>query len=141
MDVLWNGTVVRSETVVHDPARTATNMLWTYSEIVVTAASTITVLKFQSTTVAMNGAQGVAPFHGPALDDVSVVNIGGCGTADFNCDGDLGTDADIAAFFACISGSCPGAPCPSTADFNGDGDLGTDADIEGFFRVLSGGSC
>jgi hypothetical protein len=64
-----------------------------------------------------------------------------CGTADFNCDGDIGTDLDIEAFFACLSGTCPGAPCASTADFNADGDVGTDADIESFFRVLAGGSC
>ncbi len=61
-----------------------------------------------------------------------------CGTADFNCDGDVGTDADITAFFACLSGTCP--PCGS-ADFNGDGDPGTDEDINSFFRVLSGGHC
>jgi hypothetical protein len=64
-----------------------------------------------------------------------------CGSADFNCDGDLGTDADIGGFFACLSGSCPAAPCANNADFNGDGDLGTDADIEAFFRVLGGGTC
>jgi len=64
-----------------------------------------------------------------------------CGSADFNCDGDIGTDADIEAFFACLAGSCPPPPCTSTADFNGDGDIGTDADIEAFFRVLAGGSC
>jgi uncharacterized repeat protein (TIGR01451 family) len=64
-----------------------------------------------------------------------------CGSADFNCDGDIGTDADIEAFFACIGGNCPAAPCNSTADFNGDGDIGTDADIEAFFRVLGGGHC
>jgi hypothetical protein len=64
-----------------------------------------------------------------------------CGSADFNCDGDIGTDQDIEAFFACLAGNCPGAPCPSTADFNADGDIGTDADIEAFFRVLAGGPC
>jgi autotransporter-associated beta strand protein len=64
-----------------------------------------------------------------------------CGSADFNCDGDIGTDSDIEAFFACLAGNCPAAPCTSNADFNGDGDLGTDADIEAFFRVLGGGSC
>jgi hypothetical protein len=64
---------------------------------------------------------------------------GHCGSADFNHDGDVGTDADIDAFFACLGGSCC-ATCES-ADFNGDGDLGTDADIEAFFRVLGGGSC
>jgi hypothetical protein len=64
-----------------------------------------------------------------------------CGSADFNCDGDIGTDADIEAFFACVAGNCPAAPCASSADFNADGDVGTDADIEAFFRVLSGGTC
>ncbi len=64
-----------------------------------------------------------------------------CGTADFDGDGDLGTDADIEAFFACLAGNC----CPSCyaggADFNADGDVGTDADIESFFRVWAGGEC
>ena len=64
-----------------------------------------------------------------------------CGSADFNCDGDSGTDADIEAFFACIAGNCPPLPCTSTGDFNMDGDVGTDADIEAFFRVLAGGTC
>lgn len=62
-----------------------------------------------------------------------------CGTADFNQDGDVGTDLDIEAFFACLAGNCC-ATC-YTADFNADGDVGTDADIEAFFRVLAGGSC
>jgi uncharacterized membrane protein len=60
-----------------------------------------------------------------------------CTTADFNCDGDIGTDADIEGFFACLAGQCPPWPCCTSADFNGDGDIGTDADIESFFRVLS----
>jgi glucose/arabinose dehydrogenase len=62
-----------------------------------------------------------------------------CGRADFNGDGDVGTDADIEAFFACLGGTCC-ATC-GTADFNGDGDVGTDGDIEAFFRVLGGGTC
>jgi probable HAF family extracellular repeat protein len=60
-------------------------------------------------------------------------------SADFNGDGDVGTDSDIEAFFACLGGNCCAA-CGS-ADFNGDGDVGTDADIESFFRVLAGGAC
>ncbi len=62
-----------------------------------------------------------------------------CGSADFNGDGDVGTDADIEAFFACLAGAC--CPTCGTADFNNDGDIGTDADIESFFRVLAGGPC
>jgi hypothetical protein len=64
---------------------------------------------------------------------------GGACDPDFNHDGDLGTDADIEAFFACLGGNCC-ATCGS-ADFNADGDIGTDADIESFFRVLAGGAC
>lgn len=61
-------------------------------------------------------------------------------SADYNDDGDIGTDQDIEAFFACLAGRCC-ATCPPTADYNHDGDIGTDADIEAFFRVLAGGSC
>jgi hypothetical protein len=64
-----------------------------------------------------------------------------CGTADFDGDGDTGTDADIEAFFACLAGNCCATCFPGGADFNGDGDTGTDADIESFFRVLAGGPC
>jgi hypothetical protein len=64
-----------------------------------------------------------------------------CGSADFDCDGDVATDFDIQAFFACLGGNCPAPPCTSSSDFNGDGDAGTDADIEAFFRVLAGGPC
>ncbi|HYE61136.1 MAG TPA: hypothetical protein VD997_04000 [Phycisphaerales bacterium] len=63
----------------------------------------------------------------------------GC-TADFNGDGDTGTDQDIESFFACLGGNCC-QTCPPTADFNQDGDVGTDQDIESFFRVLGGGAC
>jgi hypothetical protein len=59
-------------------------------------------------------------------------------SADYNHDGDPGTDQDIGSFFQCLAGNC----CPlCSTDFNGDGDLGTDQDIEAFFRVLGGGSC
>jgi hypothetical protein len=62
-----------------------------------------------------------------------------CGTADFNNDGDFGTDQDIEAFFGCLGGFC--CPTCQSGDFNGDGDFGTDQDIEAFFRVLAGGAC
>jgi hypothetical protein len=64
-----------------------------------------------------------------------------CGTADFDGDGDVGTDADIEAFFACLAGNCCDTCFELGADFNADGDVGTDADIEAFFRVLAGGNC
>jgi hypothetical protein len=79
---------------------------------------------------------------GTQTSTAGVLKVTGvCGSADFNCDGDIGTDADIESFFACLAGTCPAQPCASTADFNGDGDIGTDADIEAFFRVLGGGTC
>jgi hypothetical protein len=80
---------------------------------------------------------GVGTFSGAAW--APCFNEPACGSADFNGDGDVGTDSDIEAFFACLAGSCC-AECGS-ADFNADGDVGTDADIEAFFRVLSGGTC
>jgi 3-carboxymuconate cyclase len=64
-----------------------------------------------------------------------------CATSDFDGDGDAGTDADIEAFFACLSGNCCLTCWHLGADFDGDGDAGTDADIEAFFRVLGGGEC
>jgi hypothetical protein len=64
-----------------------------------------------------------------------------CGTADFDGDGDTGTDADIEAFFACLAGNCCATCWHLGADFNADGDSGTDADIEAFFRVLAGNPC
>jgi hypothetical protein len=72
-------------------------------------------------------------------DRGSVIDLGACGSADFNHDGSSGTDADIEAFFGCLGGDC----CPQcdNADFNSDGDSATDADIEAFFRVVAGGSC
>jgi hypothetical protein len=75
---------------------------------------------------------------GSVQSDFAVLQIAPC-SADFDSDGDSGTDADIEAFFGCLSGACCGT-C-SSADFNGDGDVGTDADIEAFFRVLGGGAC
>ena len=80
---------------------------------------------------------------GVYLDGLAFGLAGGpaCGTADFDGDGDIGTDADIEAFFACLAGNCCATCYPGGADFNADGDVGTDADIESFFSVLAGGSC
>ncbi|HYE61351.1 MAG TPA: hypothetical protein VD997_05090 [Phycisphaerales bacterium] len=64
-----------------------------------------------------------------------------CGNADYNGDGDIGTDQDIEAFFACLGGTCCDTCWEGGSDFNGDGDFGTDQDIESFFRVLGGGPC
>src|SRR5262249_35833113 len=77
----------------------------------------------------------------PISVGVLEAHLGECGSADFDCDGDTATDADIEAFFACLAGSCPGPPCTSSADFDNDGSAATDADIEAFFRVLAGGPC
>jgi hypothetical protein len=84
----------------------------------------------------------------PSLDPLFVSGYGvidaarsgtGYCNPDFNNDGDVGTDADIEAYFACLAGDC--CPTCGSADFNLDGDIGTDADIEAFFRVLGGGAC
>ncbi len=88
------------------------------------------------------GEAAVINFAQIAGDQFVTVPIGPvCGTADFDGDGDTGTDADIEAFFACLAGNCCGTCFALGADFNADGDVGTDADIESFFRVLAGGAC
>ena len=76
---------------------------------------------------------------GPITSPSAPLAISHCGSADFNHDGDIGTDSDIEAFFSCLGGNC--CPTCDSADFNGDGDIGTDSDIEAFFRVLGGGPC
>jgi hypothetical protein len=74
---------------------------------------------------------------GEVVTSQATIELACC--ADFDGDGDVGTDADIEAFFACLGGDC--CPTCGSADFDGDGDTGTDADTEAFFRVLGGGAC
>jgi len=62
-----------------------------------------------------------------------------CNSADFDGDGDSGTDLDIEAFIRCVGGLCCDLCQPP--DFDNDGDAGTDADIEFFIYVLGGGTC
>jgi hypothetical protein len=106
--------------------------------------------RFRLDTVSSPSGPTIAVYMDSSAVDASRINDDGtlgnppppaCGTADFNCDGAIGTDSDIEAFFACLSGTCPPAPCTNNADFNADGAVGTDSDIESFFRVLSGGPC
>ncbi len=98
---------------------------------------TLTGLHQGDNTVLMlvfeESGRGVATYH--------TVTVSNCGSADFNGDGDVGTDADIEAFFACLAGNCCATCDVNGSDFNGDGDAGTDADIEAFFRILAGGEC
>ena len=95
-------------------------------------------LSLPAASPADNGAYTVTVTNscGPATSPAAALTVN---TADFNGDGDIGTDADIEAFFACLGGNC--CPTCGSADLNADGDTGTDADIESFFRVLGGGSC
>jgi hypothetical protein len=94
-----------------------------------------------------NGSVTIGLFTPPSAGSIATSALAGapvprmCGTADFDGNGDVGTDADIEAFFACLSGDCCASCDVRGADFNGDGDVGTDADIEAFFRVLAGGAC
>jgi hypothetical protein len=93
--------------------------------------------------LAFDGFTYVGPGSGPAGARMGVVtntvSLPPDCSPDFDGDGDIGTDADIEAFFACLAGDC--CPTCGSVDFDGDGDIGTDADIEAFFRVLGGGSC
>jgi hypothetical protein len=89
----------------------------------------------------LHGGRALQLVYEPTLVSVRVVSdpSNPCWTADFDGDGDTGTDADIEAFFACLAGNC--CPACAPADFDGDGSSGTDADIEAFFRVLAGAPC
>src|SRR6185369_14879345 len=51
------------------------------------------------------------PWDGAQLQSVAIVpdQAGGTCNADFDGDGDIGTDADINAFFQCLGGNC----CPT----------------------------
>jgi hypothetical protein len=80
------------------------------------------------------GSRVVHRYESPAGVATYVYEFLGAGPADFDGDGDLGTDADIEAFFACLAD-----PACRAADFDCDGDSGTDLDIAAFFRCLSGG--
>jgi len=98
-----------------------------------------------TTTLTMTGIQAadadrydcvVSTACGSATSNQATLTVS---SADFDRDGDTGTDADIEAFFACLGGNC--CPTCGSVDFDGDGDTGTDLDIESFFRVLGGGPC
>jgi endonuclease/exonuclease/phosphatase family metal-dependent hydrolase len=126
----------------HDPDGAITDYRWSEGATVLAqgsgaSAPTVTLTDGPHTiTLLVTDNQGAT-----GTDSVQITVTPGptCGSADFNHDGDIGTDADIEAFFACLGGSC--CPTCDSADFNGDGDIGTDADIEAFFRVLGGGPC
>jgi hypothetical protein len=72
---------------------------------------------------------------GSGLPFAAEIRTNGVCAPDFNCDGEVGTDADIEAFFACLVGTCPPPPCDSEAP------EGEYPDIEAFFRVLAGNPC
>jgi hypothetical protein len=107
-------------------------------------SQTYTVSLYYSCRVHTEGAgfSGATSDAGwDAITSTTLTTTRACSTADYNNDGDTGTDQDIEAFFACLGGNC----CPTCwsggSDFNGDGDSGTDQDIEAFFRVLAGHAC
>jgi hypothetical protein len=91
------------------------------------------------TTGPLSGIVGISANGRVICAANKLIDLGPCGSADFNHDGAAATDTDIEAFFACLAGEC--CPMCDSADFNYDGDAATDQDIEAFFRVLAGGSC
>lgn len=122
MNVSWGGTVIENVVIPHDPTRTTTNVKWVYHTRNVVATSSQTALGFTSTTGAMNGSQGVAPFYGPAIDDVSVVEIARC-AGDLNNDGVV-DDSDFVVFvfgYNLLDCADPAMTAGCPADLNGDG--------------------
>jgi choice-of-anchor B domain-containing protein len=141
VDISNNGGSSWTNVETVGPAGAGTSGGWTYHEF---RAADIVPLTSNMRLRFIADDAGSGSVIEAAVDDLRVFAIEcgpTCGTSDFNGDGDVGTDADIEAFFACLAGNC----CPTCfaggADFNGDGDVGTDADIEAFFRVLAGGPC
>ena len=130
---LWTAAVnLNTGRAVHYPCHPAQGFVPNPADIaalITKRTRAIVIVNICGTTLDLNGV-------GTTLASLTVTQ---CGTADFNNDGDSGTDQDIEAFFRCLAGNCC-AQCGS-ADFNGDGDTGTDQDIEAFFRVLAGGHC
>lgn len=54
------------------------------------------------------------------------------GNADLDLNGSVGTDQDIAYFYACLANGLPGA------DFDNDGQVGTDADMRALYDAIAG---
>jgi len=132
MVVFWNASAIENVVIAHDPSRTTTDMKWAYRVLHTYAAGSTSTLTFTSTTGSMPGSQGNTAFYGPAIDDVSVIQTGGC-RGDLNNDS-LVDDSDFVVFVAaynildCADPTMP-AGCP--ADLNGDGFV-EDADFSIF---------
>lgn len=135
MNVLWNGSLIDSVTIVHDATRTPSNMMWSYRSRRILANSASVTLAFQSTTGAMAGSQGFTTFYGPAIDDVSVVLNDTC-AGDFNGD-QLVNDDDFVVFasaYNILDCQDPSMPADCPADLNGDG-LVDDGDFSIFVQA------
>jgi choice-of-anchor C domain-containing protein len=74
LEVLWDGAQIADVTFVQAGYGTP-NMGWTFHEFVATAGDNSTRLTFNSLSGAMQGAEGVYSWYGPAIDDVSVTPI------------------------------------------------------------------
>jgi len=131
MNVRWNGAVVQSVVVTHDPQRTTTDMRWIEQTLTLSATGPTSTLGFESTTGAMPGSQGVAALYGPAIDNVRLEHIT-C-PADFNQDGTLDPD-DLADYIGAFFAVPPGAG----SDFNNDGTTDPD-DLADFISAFFAG--
>lgn len=105
MEVVWNGTIVASNTQIHG-GNNGVNMNWQERSITVIAAEGINRLMFRATT----GANS----RGPVLDAVQL-SLVAC-LADINGDGELDF-FDISAFLTAFSSLDP------VADITGDGEF------------------
>jgi len=121
MIVSWNAGAIDNIVIAHDPTRTTTNMKWAYRVLHARATSSASMLTFSSTTGSMPGSQGNTPFYGPAIDDVSVEQVGGC-SGDLNNDAQV-DDSDFVLFVAAYNIlDCadplmsPGCPADLNAD-------------------------
>jgi choice-of-anchor C domain-containing protein len=105
--VLWGGQQV-ADLTFDQTGTSPTDMHWGYHTLYLAANSATTRLAFQSLTGSMNGAQGFAPFYGPALDDVSLTLGPPRCQADLNTDGQVNVQ-DFLAFLQFYSAGDPRA--------------------------------
>ncbi|HEX8877966.1 MAG TPA: DUF642 domain-containing protein [Phycisphaerales bacterium] len=122
MQVKWGSDVIDDVLVIHDAARTPTNMKWAYREVRHTATVNQSTITFASTTGAMAGTVGFAAFYGPAIDDVSVIESAAC-VGDLNNDG-LVDDTDFQIFvlaYDILDCADPAMPPQCPSDLTSDG--------------------
>src|SRR5205823_2800256 len=95
-----------------DAMDASNNVLATVSEPALTVSASVPAQTFSVAAAGImrvrftSDGAGTSSVPAVIIDDLTMTLAPICGSPDFNADGDSGTDADIEAFFACLSGGC-----------------------------------